>query len=508
MNIYIYGNNDFVRNVKIILEKSKTEDKIDNNSNIILINALDDLKKAIQTNPDDIYLIDEDRIIKKNSINSKIKFLTPKDSIEEDFLLNNGIADIALESLEEVPKYIEDKIEENNLKKTENIQESIIDIVDNAYKEDSEENNTEKENLKNNEETKDVFEDEDLGSLLVKDNTPTEEIDISSELNSKIKNIEDNTNNEELNAKINNFNKKLINGNRSNLNKGSVGVVGKSKSVKEDSLKDIALDDKDKLADDNIDLGKEINFNDMDDELIQENYHDEEVLKDLFELEGIDKDAENINIDKNGDDEKETMNKDDLKQLGIAFPDDENEDLDEDGIPDGEMPEQFQDIKNKEKINVSDEQDDEALEELLSKIAPSKKDPDVQDHFDKKEDKNNEKQLIEDIANNQLENNEQEEKNIDVNDLLKTISTNEQNIIQDVEKNNQNKKKNKEVQMSEFSQLDNLKEEDLLKAINDTDVEVKHEKKSLDTMSSKEIVNVISELLKNKTLEITIKVKD
>ena len=112
MNIYIYGNNSFKKEIYETLEHSNIKFKLDDNCLIKDIDNLSELKRTIQNNPNDIYLIDDEKIIKKNSLNKKIKFLTPKDGIEEEFLLDNGIADLSINSLSEIPKYILRKHEE------------------------------------------------------------------------------------------------------------------------------------------------------------------------------------------------------------------------------------------------------------------------------------------------------------------------------------------------------------------------------------------------------------
>ena len=135
MNIYIYGTNSFKKEIHETLEHSNIKFKLDSSSIIEDIEELEVLKSTIQANPKDIYLIDDEKIIKKNALSQKIKFLTPKDGIEEEFLLDNGIADLSVDSLKEIPKYILRKYEEQ--KDIEpNIQSSIIDIVDEAYEED------------------------------------------------------------------------------------------------------------------------------------------------------------------------------------------------------------------------------------------------------------------------------------------------------------------------------------------------------------------------------------
>ena len=133
MNIYIYGKNSFKKEIQETLEHANIRFKLDSDSIIEEIEDLEVLKSTIEKNPNDIYLIDDEKIIKKNVLTQKIKFLTPKDGIEEVFLLDNGIADLSVDSLKEIPKYILKKYEE---KKDLNIHKSIVDIVDEAYEED------------------------------------------------------------------------------------------------------------------------------------------------------------------------------------------------------------------------------------------------------------------------------------------------------------------------------------------------------------------------------------
>jgi len=136
LNIYIYGNNSFKKEIHKTLEHANIKFKLDSNSIIEDIEDLEVLKSKIKANPNDIYLIDDEKIIKKNALSQKIKFLTPKDGIEEVFLLDNGIADLSVDSLKEIPKYILRKYEEQ--KELEpNIQNSIINMVDEAYEDNN-----------------------------------------------------------------------------------------------------------------------------------------------------------------------------------------------------------------------------------------------------------------------------------------------------------------------------------------------------------------------------------
>lgn len=133
MNIYIYGNQSFKKEIIETLEHSNIKFKLDGNSYIKEIDSLKELKETIKNNPKDIYLIDDEKIIKKNSLNKKIKFLTPKDAIDEEFLLDSGIADLSINSLKEIPKYILKKYEEDRELEAE--KEEKIEIKEEEKKE-------------------------------------------------------------------------------------------------------------------------------------------------------------------------------------------------------------------------------------------------------------------------------------------------------------------------------------------------------------------------------------
>ena len=174
MNIYIYGNHSFKKDIHETLEHSNIKFKMDNDCVIKEINDLSVLKQTIKNNPYDVYLIDDEKIIKKNSLQKKIKFLTPKDAIEEEFLLDSGIADLSVNSLSEIPKYIIRKYEDQ---KRVNEQEkvSIFDDVDSTADKD---NNVEL--------------DEELAKLLAKeDEVHEEQINIPTDNYLESENLED-----------------------------------------------------------------------------------------------------------------------------------------------------------------------------------------------------------------------------------------------------------------------------------------------------------------------------
>ena len=112
MNIYIYGTSHFKKEMHKTLIDSNIKLKLGANNLIKEVESLNALKEIITENPKEIFLIDSSKIITKNSFAKKIKFLTPKDGIEEEFLLDRGIADLSVDSLEEIPKYILKKYEQ------------------------------------------------------------------------------------------------------------------------------------------------------------------------------------------------------------------------------------------------------------------------------------------------------------------------------------------------------------------------------------------------------------
>ncbi len=199
MKIYIYGNQSFKKEIHETLEHANIKFKLDNNTAIEEINNINQLKEIIKNNPKDIYLIDDDKIIKKNSLNKKFKFLAPKDGIEEEYLLHSGIADLSIDSLKELPKYIIKRYEELKLlepkeekepeKKVEEIEENIVELDDELAmllsKGDNEKNNKPKD-LMPVENLDDVFNldkemnldeiDDLIGNIDFKDNKTSDDI--------------------------------------------------------------------------------------------------------------------------------------------------------------------------------------------------------------------------------------------------------------------------------------------------------------------------------------------
>ncbi|WP_320035193.1 hypothetical protein [Halarcobacter sp.] len=140
MIIYIYGSDDFKKDIHELLEHSNIKFRLGDNGEVIDLDTLEDLKNAIQDNPNNIYLIDDSKIIKKNSLNNKIKLFKPKDGIEQEYLLDHGIGDMSVDSMEELSNHIKNKLDAAiDSNESERIQESIVEIVEDAY--DNEDSN-------------------------------------------------------------------------------------------------------------------------------------------------------------------------------------------------------------------------------------------------------------------------------------------------------------------------------------------------------------------------------
>lgn len=167
MNIYIYGTKNFKEEINKELKKAHIDYKLSDYGTIEEVSALDTLKALIEDNPNDIYLIDDAKIIKENLLNSKIKFLKPKDGIELEYLEAMGVEQFSVESYAELSRHIlskmkecgiDDDDDEIDLDERNEIQSSISNIVKEAYENEE------------NEEDKDLEEeyelDDDLKSLL------------------------------------------------------------------------------------------------------------------------------------------------------------------------------------------------------------------------------------------------------------------------------------------------------------------------------------------------------
>ena len=433
MKIYIYGNQSFKKEIHETLEHSNIKSKLSDDTIIEEISSLKKLKETIKENPNDVYLIDDEKIIKKNSLNNKIKFLAPKDGIEEEFLLDSGIADLSIDSLSELPKYIIKKYEELNLNE-------IKEIPSNKKIEEVEQN--------------DIELDDELAQLLAKEDskkhdlTPPEDVDdiFGMQKDINLDDIDDiigkvdidlNKNESKEFADIVNFNDNF------GLNNISFDYDDNDVLYKEESDEDLS----DITPKENIDIFKELDF--LGEEVVEE----EEDFSDLSK----------INNELFG---------------GFDF-----------------LNEEIQDGKK-----VKEEEIEEIESNPFGDFDFLNEDVD-----EKKETKEN---------NSIFE----EEKDTLDNELFNEFDFSKEEITSS-EKNSESLKGAR--MGDEFSELDSLNEKDLLEALSynvgeknsigeykPVVSEVRNETLSIDSSNVNDLSLLISKLLNNKTLEITIKIKD
>lgn len=410
MNIYIYGSQSFKKEIHQTLEHANIRFKLGDNTLINEIANLKELKEIIKNNPNDIYLIDDTKIIKKNSLNKKLKFLAPKDGIDEEILLDSGIADLSIDSVNEIPRYILKKYEEVKLNEPKEVQ------INNDFEE-----NDHKIEL-----------DDELSSLLVKEDILESKIEEKHEENS----LED--------------------------------AFGIPQDVNLDSLENL--------------IGS---INDEDDVQTKE----VDNLNDIF---GHDFGLSNSSLDY---DDNNTLNKEEEDFFSNFLVENENDNVMEVFDESSTVEEEFDDV--------------DFFAEILSKS----------DH--KKDEEMESKDIIED--NNSIE-------DLDFS-FINSFTDDSDVLIQNNDNEIENKtltyEQPKGVRMidEDFSELDSLNEKDLLEALSGigsgVNSLVKEDKSSYQDVSNgtssieilsgtntNELAQLLSTLLNNKTLEITIKIKD
>jgi hypothetical protein len=110
LNIYIYGDKVFKENIHKILDRSNIRFKLEDGS-IEDIDYLYELESLIETKPSEIFLIDQNKVIQKDTLSNIFKFLNPKDGIDKSFLDEHGIGDISIRSYDDLAIYIEKRLE-------------------------------------------------------------------------------------------------------------------------------------------------------------------------------------------------------------------------------------------------------------------------------------------------------------------------------------------------------------------------------------------------------------
>ena len=443
MNIFIYGNQNFKNEVHKILLNSKIETILED-VKIEDISNIDILKENIAKNPDDIYLIDEDKIIKK----SRFKFLKQKDGIEEDFLLQYGVNDLSIDSLEEIPNYI--------IRKYERI----------AFKEKDK-----SEEIK----SEDLLLDNELANLL-----ESKEQENSENLTSSI--LE-----EPVGININELDN-LIELESSDKEKLDTNYISMEDFDENFGLNNVSFDyDDDSTFNQDLksdeDLLQDILNNsivDEDDyEFVGETFEDTNFLDEIFPNNKI------LDIDEKS-----------ITPINIVLKeDDKKEDVEENNL---ESTEDFQFNKVFEDIDVSKNEDINKIDENIDII------DDLEEKVEEKlENKSIEIEELNDLSLEDFDFENLDLKNEDFDDVVK-----------------------KGEEMSDdFLELDSLNEQDLIEALSDSNIsnaipiETKNiqEQKQIEKINSNfeidssnvnDIASLISKLLNNKTLEITIKIKE
>lgn len=441
MNIFIYGNQNFKNEVHKILLNSKIETILED-VKIEDISNIDILKENIAKNPDDIYLIDEDKIIKK----SRFKFLKQKDGIEEDFLLQYGVNDLSIDSLEEIPNYI--------IRKYERI----------AFKEKDK-----SEEIK----SEDLLLDNELANLL-----ESKEQENSQNLTSSI--LE-----EPVGININEL----------------------------DNLIELESSDKEKLDtnyismedfDENFGLNN-VSFDYDDDSTFNQDLKsDEDLLQDILNSSIVDEDDYEF--------VGETF--EDVNFLDEIFPNNKILDIDEKSITPINIV-----LQEKDKDIDLHNENDNSFDDI-----EALKDFNFDEAFEDEKEKNIENIDIINENDDVVSEEQIEEKESEIENLSDFALEDLDFANMDLEDKKEDKSIKGEDMSDEFLELDSLNEQDLIEALGGAStqssvqnvVEEKTEQKemqssnNLDISSSNvnDIASLISKLLNNKTLEITIKIKE
>lgn len=449
MNIFIYGNQNFKNEVHKILLNSKIETILED-VKIEDISNIDTLKDNIAKNPDDIYLIDEDKIIKK----SRFKFLKQKDGIEEDFLLQYGVNDLSIDSLEEIPNYI--------IRKYERI----------AFKEKDK-----SEEIKN----EDLLLDNELANLL-----ESKEQENSQNLTSSI--LE-----EPVGININELDN-LIELESSDKEKLDTNYISMEDFDENFGLNNVSFD-----YDDDSTFNQDLK---SDEDLLQDILNNSIVDEDDYEFVG------------------ETF--EDVNFLDEIFPNNKILDIDEKSITPINIVLQE---KDKEETNEDELKKDELenienfqFNEVFQNIE-NKKDEDI-----KQIDKNID--IIENIEEKNEEEKTPEYENIEIDELndlnLEDFSFADLDLQN---KKSEDVSKKGEDMSDDFFELDSLNEQDLIEALSGSGIsnvaqtdtqnikesqkmEISNNNIDIGSSNINDIASLISKLLNNKTLEITIKIKE
>jgi len=354
LNIYIYGSRNFKKEIHEVLNRSKIRLKLDDETLISDIDSLEELKEIIKNEPEELYLIDNSKIVTKKSLSNKIKFLTPKGAIEEDFLSEHGVAELSINSLDELPKYILKKYEERK-DKTEYDNPKIIPPED-YFHEIS---------------TPSMELDDELAMLLSNEESSKQEIDeLKNETLDDIFSFDNDSNNlENMIGEIDeedDFQTNISDDFNDSFGLNNISFDYDDKEImNEENIQDAGI--LDNISESEID-----NFKLDEDNSFEEIFEDKNFLNDSI-LEN-----ENIKIEENNYLKEKNMIEDDFSELDSLNERDILEALNQTGSSIGEFTNSFPDQKsvssNKDisSIQVSNGANVSDLAQLLSNLLSNK----------------------------------------------------------------------------------------------------------------------------------------
>lgn len=438
MNIFIYGNQNFKNEVNKILVSSKIELILEDVKIEDILN-IDVLKEKIAANPNDIYLIDEDKIIKK----SRFKFLKQKDGIQEEFLLQYGVNDLSIDSLEEIPNYIIRKYERNVSKE----KDKSLELKDEDLVLDSE--------LASLLQSKEQEDDKHLTSSILEEpvGINIKELDNLIEVDAS----------DEVKTETNYINMEDFD---ENFGLNNVSFDYDDDSTFNEDLKN----DEDLLQD--ILNASIVDENDY--EFVGETFEDTNFLDEIF--------PNNTIFD---------MNETSIEPINIVLQEEDKKEDSLESIKDFDFDKVFEDIdvsKNEDinkidkNIDIIDNLEEKAEEENLNEQRIEELDEFILENFD-----------FEDLDLKNQEPADVSKKGEDMSDdFLELDSLNEQDLIEALSSSN----------ISNTMQIDtqNREEHQQTESLNSNF--------DIDSSNINDIASLISKLLNNKTLEITIKIKE
>ena len=131
MNIYIYGGTSFSNEIHKVLDHGNIRFKIEEGE-VIDVTTIAYLKELILEDPHQIFLIDQNKIIEEDFIKKYLKFLVPKDGIDQIFLDHHGIGDISSRTYDDLVIYLEKRLE-TALKKPKAFEINSVDEIFDAF---------------------------------------------------------------------------------------------------------------------------------------------------------------------------------------------------------------------------------------------------------------------------------------------------------------------------------------------------------------------------------------